>query len=616
MSPDRLSSALRRGRRKISEILSRTRIDLVYSRRYQLHLPGAAYDPLRGERILGFLDSVGLLGEVHSPEPAPFRLLRRVHDDTYLESLNQPGALLRIVGWEIPDDQADRFLEAQRAMVAGTVMAAHLALESNGIAANLGGGFHHAFAARGERFCALNDLAVAVADLRWHGSEEKILVIDLDLHDGDGTREIFAADSTVHTLSIHNRTNREAGPDAVEATVVELGGEVGDDAYLEAVRAYVPPVLERFRPDLVFYLAGCDPAADDEIGDWKISAAGLLARDQLVTSCVRGPSESGGGRALPLVILLSGGYGPNAWRYSARFLSGLLNRGTVLEPPTTEEALLMRYRSLARGYGERELTGEAPAPPRDADDWGLTEEDVGAALGGPRRPHRLLGYYSSQGLELALERTGFLDRLRAKGFDRPTLSMELDNPAGDTLRIFSSPSRRELLIELRLRIDRRVAPGLALLRVEWLLLQNPRAQFTDERPRLPGQEHPGLGMLQETIALLILACDRLQLDGLVFVPAHFHTASQGRRELRFLEPAGEARFRALERALDGLPLPAASRALAEGRIADARTGEPVAWQPAPMVLPVSEALRQRVLGEEYERQVAEAAARYEMVLRS
>lgn len=616
MSPDRLSSALRRGRRKISEILSRTRIDLVYSRRYQLHLPGAAYDPLRGERILGFLDSVGLLGEVHSPEPAPFRLLRRVHGDTYLESLNQPGALLRIVGWEIPDDQADRFLEAQRAMVAGTVMAAHLALESDGIAANLGGGFHHAFAARGERFCALNDLAVAVADLRWHGSEEKILVIDLDLHDGDGTREIFAADPTVHTLSIHNRTNPEAGPGAIEATVVELGGEVGDDAYLEAVRAYVPPVLERFRPDLVFYLAGCDPAADDEIGDWKISAAGLLARDQLVTSCVRGPGESGGGRALPLVILLSGGYGPNAWRYSARFLSGLLNRGTVLEPPTTEEALLMRYRSLARGYGERELTGEAPAPPRDVDDWGLTEEDIGAALGGPRRPHRLLGYYSLQGLELALERTGFLDRLRAKGFDRPTLSMELDNPAGDTLRIFASPSRRELLIELRLRIDRRVAPGLALLCVEWLLLQNPRAQFTDERPRLPGQEHPGLGMLQETIALLILACDRLQLDGLVFVPAHFHTASQGRRELRFLEPADEARFRALERALDGLPLPAASRALAEGRIADARTGEPVPWQPAPMVLPVSEALRQRVLGEEYERQAAEAAARYDLVLRS
>ncbi|HEX2644776.1 MAG TPA: histone deacetylase [Thermoanaerobaculia bacterium] len=618
--PGRLSSVLRRGRRKISEILSRTRIDLVYSRRYQLHLSGAAYDPLRGERILGFLDSAGLLGEVHTPEPASFRLLRRVHDDAYLESLNQPGALLKIVGWEIPDDQADRFLEAQRAMVAGTVLAAHLALESEGIAANLGGGFHHAFAGRGERFCALNDLAVAVADLRWHGSEEKILVIDLDLHDGDGTRALFADDPTVHTLSIHNRTNREARPDAVEATLVELSGHagdvgsIGDGAYLEAVRAHVPAALERFRPDLVFYLAGCDPAADDEIGDWEISAAGLLARDQFVAACVREPAGSGG-RVLPLVVLLAGGYGPNAWRYGARFLSALLNRGVALEPPTTEEALVMRYRSLARGYGERELTGEPPAT-SDVDDWGLTEEDVGAALGGPRRPRRLLGYYSRQGLELALERTGFLDRLRAKGFERPTIDLELDNPAGDTVRIFASPARRERLIELRLRIDRRVAPGLALLRLEWLLLQNPRAQFTEERPRLPGQEHPGLGMLQEAVALLILACDRLQLDGLVFVPAHFHTAIQGRRELRFLEPADEARFRALERILEGVALPAASRALAEGRIVDARTGEPFAWQPAPMVLPVSEALRQRLQGSEYERQVAEAAGRYDLVMKT
>lgn len=617
--PDILSNALRRGRRKLGEILSSSRLDLVYSRRYQLHLPGGAYDPLRGERILGFLETAGLLGEVHAPEPVPFRLVRRVHADDYLESLNRPGALLRMVGWEVTDDQADRFLESQRTMVAGTVLAAHLALDSGGVAANLGGGFHHAFADRGERFCALNDLAVAVADLRWRGAEEKVLIVDLDVHDGDGTRSLFAADPTVHTFSIHNRTNPDAAPDAVESTIVELGGGVEDAAYLEALQSHLPPVMERFKPDLVFYLAGCDPATGDEIGDWNISAEGMLARDRFVESCVRGSRSGGRRRNLPLVILLAGGYGLDAWRYSARFLSALANRGKPLEPPTTEEALLMRYRSLARGYGERELTGEPSAehapPASSVDDWGLTEEDVGAAVGAHRRPSRLLGYYSRQGMELALERTGFLDRLRAKGFDRPLLEFDLDNPTGDTVRVFAGPSRNDLLIELRMRIDRREMPDFALLRIEWLLLQNPRQEFTPERPPLPGQKHPGLGMLHETIAMLILACDRLQLDGVVFVPAHFHVAIQGRRQLRFLKPADEARFRALEIALQGLPLPEATRAVEQGKVVEAATGEPFRWEPAAMVLPVSEPLSRRMLGEEYEKEVLEAGRGHALVVR-
>ncbi|HEX2224879.1 MAG TPA: hypothetical protein VHN15_11795, partial [Thermoanaerobaculia bacterium] len=384
---------------------------------------------------------------------------------------------------------------------------------------------------------------------------------------------------------------------------------------LEALQTHLPPVAERFKPELVFYLAGCDPAAGDEIGDWKVTEGGMLARDQFVESCVRGTGRRR--RSLPLVILLAGGYGLNAWRYSARFFSALSNRGRPVEPPTTEEALLMRYRSLARGYGERELTAEAQSAGsagNPVDDWGLTEEDLGAASGAPL-PTRLLGYYSRQGLELALERTGFLDRLRAKEFDRPFLEFDLENPAGDTVRVFSSPSRAELLIEVRMRIDRREVPGFALLRLEWLLLQNPRAEFTPERPPLPGQRHPGLGMLDETVAMLILACDRLQLDGLVFVPAHFHVAIQSRRQLRFLHPQDEARFRALEQALQGLPLPAASRAVDEGRVVDVRTGQPFRWERAPMVLPVSQSLRQRVLGEEHEKAVQEAGTGYELAVR-
>ncbi|MFL6292699.1 MAG: histone deacetylase, partial [Thermoanaerobaculia bacterium] len=433
-APSTIERWLRRGRRRL---FVRPQVGFVYSRRYQLDLPGASYDSRRGERILTFLDSTGLLASraVHRPEPATFRHLRRVHSDEYLDSLNNPGALTTVVGFQLAEDSADRILDTQRLMVGGTLLAARLALQQNGgnaIGINVGGGLHHAFPSRGERFCVFNDVAVAIADLRESGFGGRILIVDLDLHDGDGTRAIFAADPTVHTFSIHNQTN--GSTDAVEATIVELPGAIQDEAYLEAVRSRLPPVLAAFRPELVFYLAGNDPAADDQIGNWKISAKGMLERDRFVVECVRG-----GHRSLPLAIVLAGGYGLNAWRYSARFFSTLLNKGRALEPPTTEEITLIRYRQLAQEIAPHELTGE-PAE----GDWGLTADDILPGMAAMQRPRRLLGYYSLQGLELSLERAGLLDRLRNMGYGHPTLELELDNPAGDTFRLYGDERRTEL----------------------------------------------------------------------------------------------------------------------------------------------------------------------------
>lgn len=609
MSPLRpLSRLFRRGRRRLLGLAGRHPADFVYSRRYQLDLPGRVNDPLRGERILSFLDAAGLLAKnaVHEAQPASFRHLRRVHTDDYLEALHRPGALTQIVGFGLSDVQSERVLEAQRFMAGGTLLATALALHSKGIAVNLGGGFHHAFAAKGERFCVFNDTAVAIADLHARGIAGRVLIVDLDLHDGDGTRSIFAEDPTVHVFSIHNLTTAdERGRNAVAATVVELPGEVGDEEYLEALRARLPPVVESFRPELVFYLAGCDPARDDRIGNWKISDAGMLERDRFVLSCVRH-----GVRKPPLVVLLAGGYGPNAWRYSARFFSSVLNHGKALEPPDQDTSTLLRYRRIAREIPPHELTGG-----RTGDDWGLSEEDLGM-LGGLQRPNRLLGFYTRDGLELIMERTGLLDRLRSRGFDQLAVETEAGNPAGDTLRVFAGGNKRDLLLETRLRIDRQQAPGMALLRIEWLLLQNPRARFTAERPALPSQQHPGLGLLADVIALLVLACDRLQLDGILFVPSHFHTACQSRKSLRVLVPEDEALLRALEKTLAGLSLSEASHAVAAGRVLDARTGQPFAWKPMPMTFPVSDRLRERVQGEDYERRVAEAAAQLEFRLGS
>lgn len=614
MTRNPILRALRRRRRKLTGLLRPAGAQLVYSRRYQTDLPGSLYDPLRGERILAFLEATGLLPAraLHAALPASFRFLRRVHADGYLDTLSRPEAFLPIVGFELSDEQAERLLEAQRTMVGGTLLATGLALQSKGIAVNLGGGLHHAFADKGERFCVLHDVAVSIAELRARGVAAPVLVVDLDLHDGDGTRSIFAEDPTVHTFSIHNlSTPDERGRHAVASTSLEIsgdGGEVGDAEYLAAVRRHLPPVFESFRPEIVFYIAGCDPAADDRLGNWKITAAGLLERDLFVTSCAR-PGKSD----RPLVIVLGGGYGRGAWRYTARFLSALFHRGKALEPPDSEESLLQHYRRTARGIAPHELTGDAPGS-ASGDDWGLTADDIAPVMGGMRRSNRALGYYSRQGLELAFERTGLFDRLRGRGFDDPVLDLDAGNPEGDTVRLYGDRQRRELLIETRLRVDRHTARGMALLRIEWLLLQNPRATFTPGRPRLPGQRHPGLGMLQDIMALLVLACDRLQLDGLLFVPSHFHTIAQG-KNLRFLSPEDEGLVRSVRAALDGLPLVEASQAVTEGWVVDTRTGRPFVWTPKPMVLPVTERLKGQVQGEDYERMAAETAARNRFELR-
>lgn len=592
-------------RRLAAALGRRSAVDVVFHPGYQVDLPGVLHDPRRGERILAALGDAGLLSSsaVQQPLPADYRDLCRVHTPAYLDSLTRPDGLTRMIGFAPGDEAADRFLAAQRHMAGGTQLAARQAIDSDGVVLHLGGGLHHAFADKGERFCAYNDVAVAIAALREQGRRRPILVVDLDLHDGDGTRSLFAEDASVHTYSVHNHTSWEG--EAREATAIELGDAVEDQTYLDAVESTLPAVFSRFQPGLLFYLAGCDPADDDQIGDWRISAAALLARDQRVMALARTRQPP-----IPVVVLLAGGYGAEAWRYSARFFSTLLSRGgKPVEPPSNEEMTLARYRRLARELTAPQLTGE-PA----GDDFGLTAADLGF-LGGPRRSQRLLGYYSIQGLELAFERAGLLERLRRLGFEQPTLELDLDNPTGDTVRLFGDAAHSELLLELRARIDRAAVPGRSLLRIEWLLLQNPRAPFTAERPRLPGQTHPGLGLLPDVLGLLVLACDRLHLDGLLFVPAHFHTAAKGRKLLRFLDPGHEGLFRALFETLAAVPLAEATRAVDQGRIYDEAAGQPFAWPNMPMILPVSDQLAAAVSGDTYELAVEAAQARCRLSLR-
>ena len=181
----------------------------------------------------------------------------------------------------------------------GTVNAAWMALE-DGVAANLAGGTHHAFPDHGEGFCVLNDVGVAVRLLRRGGWIRRALVIDLDVHQGNGTAAVFADDPDTFTFSMHGEGNypfRETPSDLD----VGLPDGTGDEGYEAALLKYLSEALSRARPDLVFYLGGVDVLEADRFGRLALTRAGLEQRDRIVIGMVRG-------EGLPLTLLLSGGY--------------------------------------------------------------------------------------------------------------------------------------------------------------------------------------------------------------------------------------------------------------------------------------------------------------------
>jgi acetoin utilization deacetylase AcuC-like enzyme len=587
---------------RLRSAVGRSPLAVVYDASYARTVSGVPMDPARADRIVAFLLDQGLIRprDVARPIAASLENILRVHTRGYLESLQDAATMTGIFGVPVRDDEVQEILDLQRLIVGGTVQATRLALARGrkGIAATLKGGLHHAAPGGGAGFCVFNDVAVAIRRLRARGFGEPVLVVDLDLHDGNGTRAAFAADATVHTFSIHNHA-WEDNP-AVAATTIALGQGVTDETYLAALHEALPPVIRSHRPGLVVYLAGCDPAADDALGDWKISAAGMLARDQLVVSAVRGT---------PLVIVPAGGYGSGAWRYTARFLGWLVS-GRAIEPPADIDLILSRFRPIARQLAAGQLQLQSRRGPEQAD-WALSEVDLAGLAPGVTGTQRVLGYYSRHGLELLLERLGFFQQLRDRGFRHPVLDVELGHERGETIRVYGAPDRRELLLELRMNRNRRLVPGMEVLYVEWLLLQNPRAAFTERLPPLPGQEHPGLGLLGEVAAWLVVMCETLGLDGVVFVPAHYYTAALGQHRLRFLAPEDQARFEALREAVAGMSLAQAERAIAAGRVVNATTAEAVRWRPAPMVAPVSGRLRALVESPAYD----EARTRERVALR-
>jgi acetoin utilization deacetylase AcuC-like enzyme len=601
----RFGRLIRRRWRRMLRRWRAPKVRFVYHASYALTLAGTPIDPTRGQKILGFLADEGLLDrdDISIPRHPAVRSLLRVHDPDYIDAVgHDPEITERIFGTRNSDAEIEQIVEVQRLAVGGTIQATRLALQGRSVAINLGGGFHHAARDRGMGFCVFNDIAIAIARLRAKGFREPILVLDLDLHDGNGTRSIFAHDSTVYTYSVHNEHWGDV--DAEASTAIALGADASDEIYLGTLLKTLPDVLMKVKPGLVIYVAGTDPAADDALGNWKISADGMFRRDRLVIELLWH-----GRRRVPLVVLLAGGYGNGSWRYSARFFSWLIS-GKVARTPDNAEMILRRFRRIRASLASNDLTAEP-----SGFGWSLSEEDlVGVLPEAPKRT-RFLNHFSQHGVELLLERLGLLDQLRLRGFRHPSVEIDLSGSVGDTIRIWSEPDHSELLIEMRASRSSRISGGCEVLVIEWLLLQNPRAHFGPYRQQLPGQKHPGLGLLKEVFGWLVVVAEVLELDGIYYVPSSYHVAIQSRRRVRFLEPVHEAWMQALQKLFEGLPLAEASKTIAEGRVVDEASGHRLEWEGYPMVLAVSEKLKERVSGEAYDQRVAEVRARLRLAVK-
>ena len=538
----------------------------------------------RAQKILNYLKYEGCLSDsqIITPRMATISQLSLVHDFSYLSQLYEYGVGERIFGQGLTEEAVRTGIEQQRIMTGGTVRAARMALSNMypKRIINLGGGFHHAYPEGGYAFCVFNDVAIAIQHLRKHNYHGKILIIDFDLHQGDGTKRIFANDPSVVTYSVHAENWFK---DKCEGCFdVALGPGIGDVAYLDAIRSTLPNIMHCEQPDLVFYLAGVDVAEDDELGDWRVSHEAIFKRDCLVDEVV-------GKRRM--VVVTAGGYGPNAWRHSARFFGYLLSH---LDRPiaSDNERLLNALKRVSRSLTLHELTAH------DEDD------DIFGDFFQPMKRTRLFDFYTKYGVECALEKIGIYEHLRKLGFLTPYLEFELDHPNGQAVRVYSDEAKTHLLIECIID-EKKMSGNLRMLWIEWLLAQNPTLEPRSDRPLLPGQTHPGLGCLTKIVGLLFMVCDRLHLDAIGFNPAHYHVCFLAKGQGCFEKPCDEARFRVAQVLTAGMNSQQASQVLNRGLTISDQTFK---WIPARMVIPISKPARDIFLDVNYQSEVEKRAA--------
>lgn len=273
---------------------------LIYSEKYRVDIGAHVFPTEKYALIKKILIKQGMFKEDDflSPPMPDEKDVLSVHTEEYLNKLKKGQlSMMEILTMELPYSQ--ELVEASLLCVGGTIQACKNAIE-NGLGIHIGGGFHHAFPDHGEGFCVLNDIACGIKYLQRTEKIVKALIVDCDLHQGNGTAYIFREDRSVFTFSIHQENNYPAIKPPSDLDI-GLADGVSDEEYLEKLKDNIPKIIDSFQPELVLFVAGADPYEKDQIGGLSLTMEGLEKRDELVIGWAKDAN-------IPLCIVLAGGY--------------------------------------------------------------------------------------------------------------------------------------------------------------------------------------------------------------------------------------------------------------------------------------------------------------------
>jgi acetoin utilization deacetylase AcuC-like enzyme len=275
-------------------------LKLIYHERYDLNLGPHVFPSQKFRLIYEMLlhEGIATSEDFLRPEPASDADLLRVHTADWVHRL-KTGTLTasEVMKLEVP--YSKELVEAVWLAAGGTILAGQCALR-DGFGSNLSGGFHHAYPGHGEGFCAIHDVAVGIRKLQSDGAVKKAIVVDTDVHHGNGTAAIFRNDPTVFTISIHQENNYPAHkpPSSID---LNMDDRADSEEYLGVLIPAVQKALDEFRPDILFYVGGADPYCEDQLGGLSLTKEGLKRRDRSVF-------EEARRRNIPVATTLAGGY--------------------------------------------------------------------------------------------------------------------------------------------------------------------------------------------------------------------------------------------------------------------------------------------------------------------
>ena len=273
---------------------------LVYSDQYDLNLGAHVFPSIKYKLTMEKLlrDGVVQPKDFVEPDAASDEDVALVHTDAYIRKLKTGClSLAELLQLEIP--YSPELIRAVWMSAGGSILAAQLSLK-DGVAVNIGGGFHHAYPDHGEGFCVIHDVAIAIRRLQRDKTIARAMTVDVDVHHGNGTAAIFKADPTVFTVSIH-QVNNYPNPKPPSSMDINLEDGVEDEEYIAALEDALDKSFAGLQPDLIFYIAGADPYREDQLGGLKLSLDGLQRRDRLVFEKARA-------RKIPVAVTLAGGY--------------------------------------------------------------------------------------------------------------------------------------------------------------------------------------------------------------------------------------------------------------------------------------------------------------------